>query len=585
MARTFQIRRGNVADIPSLATGEPGFTLDGKKLYIGHPDGNVQISSDENYTTAEKDKLNGIAEGANKYTHPTTAGNKHIPSGGSDGQILRYNGSSGTAKWDDEKSYSEATQSAAGLLGTDDKKKLDAVDKGITTAGDGSAFTATVPGITALEAGASFIMVPHIASSVIAPTLNVNGLGAKAIRRRISGSTASTLATGSSTNWIAKGKPMRVTYNGSYWIPDMDKPNANDIYGTIKVPAGGTGLSTITADSFMVGNGTEVVKLLTPAEVLTKIGAADETKVAYYKPTLQAPNDLLDASVTQTSYVNTEDASTLINSPVTSGAFYAIREVFFTPSAYNVNNNHILITLKEVYPQRGRVWSRMYDVHQGAWNTNDWICNVKDFYDTSELNFHPYHGSNLSSLVMGAINQSGSNITAFRPGVNNSALLGSSVWRWSKLWTNGIDTVSAVNVSSDRRIKDNISYDTDDMIGIFENLDAASFTLNELNDGKKHYGFVAQDIIAALEKLGLDPEAIGLVSKIDLGPEVELPEDYGERTRLSVGYSELTPILWAVAKVQKSEIDDLKKEQVEQKTTIEDLKKVVEDLKFLVKGE
>lgn len=34
------------------------------------------------------------------YTHPTTAGNKHIPSGGSSGQILKYS-SSGTAVWAD----------------------------------------------------------------------------------------------------------------------------------------------------------------------------------------------------------------------------------------------------------------------------------------------------------------------------------------------------------------------------------------------------------------------------------------------------------------------------------------------------
>lgn len=33
------------------------------------------------------------------YTHPTGAGNKHIPSGGSDGQVLKYGGSSGTATW------------------------------------------------------------------------------------------------------------------------------------------------------------------------------------------------------------------------------------------------------------------------------------------------------------------------------------------------------------------------------------------------------------------------------------------------------------------------------------------------------
>ena len=38
------------------------------------------------------------------YTHPDTAGNKHIPSGGSSGQILKWS-SNGTAQWDAEYSY------------------------------------------------------------------------------------------------------------------------------------------------------------------------------------------------------------------------------------------------------------------------------------------------------------------------------------------------------------------------------------------------------------------------------------------------------------------------------------------------
>lgn len=56
--------------------------------------------STEDYTTAEKTKLSGIADNANNYTHPTTAGNKHIPAGGTPGQIL-VNTGDGTAKWQD----------------------------------------------------------------------------------------------------------------------------------------------------------------------------------------------------------------------------------------------------------------------------------------------------------------------------------------------------------------------------------------------------------------------------------------------------------------------------------------------------
>lgn len=58
--------------------------------------------STEDYTTAEKTKLQGVAANANNYVHPTTAGNKHIPAGGTAGQILVNNGD-GTAEWQDNR--------------------------------------------------------------------------------------------------------------------------------------------------------------------------------------------------------------------------------------------------------------------------------------------------------------------------------------------------------------------------------------------------------------------------------------------------------------------------------------------------
>ena len=69
---------------------------------------------------------------ANKYTHPTSAGYKHIPAGGSAGQVLKYGGSSGTAVWgeDEDTTYGEATTSAAGLMSAEDKEKLDGVAAG-----------------------------------------------------------------------------------------------------------------------------------------------------------------------------------------------------------------------------------------------------------------------------------------------------------------------------------------------------------------------------------------------------------------------------------------------------------------------
>lgn len=72
-------------------------------------------------SAADKKKLDGVADGANKYVHPATSGNKHIPVGGSDGMILGWS-ADGTAKWvaDKDTTYTNfkgATADAAGSSG------------------------------------------------------------------------------------------------------------------------------------------------------------------------------------------------------------------------------------------------------------------------------------------------------------------------------------------------------------------------------------------------------------------------------------------------------------------------------------
>lgn len=124
--------------------------------------------SQNDFTNRLFDKLNGIDDKANNYTHPSTPGNKHIPSGGTTGQVLRWS-SDGTAQWGAEKditysafegatiedagtsglvpapaagkqnmfmrgdgtwnlpentTYKEATETTAGLMSSEDKKKV-----------------------------------------------------------------------------------------------------------------------------------------------------------------------------------------------------------------------------------------------------------------------------------------------------------------------------------------------------------------------------------------------------------------------------------------------------------------------------
>ena len=168
--------------------------------------------SDNNYTTAEKNKLAGLSN----YSHPTSSGNKHIPAGGSAGKILGW-ASDGTAQWVDDKNttygafkgattsadggnglvpapkiankdqwlkgdgtwatppnttYGDATQSAHGLMTAADKTKLDGIAAG--------ANKYVHPSYTAKSAGLYKVTVDasgHVSAATAVAKADITGLG------------------------------------------------------------------------------------------------------------------------------------------------------------------------------------------------------------------------------------------------------------------------------------------------------------------------------------------------------------------------------------------------------------------------
>lgn len=86
------------AEVNEAIEGVEGRTTSALALKVDKVDGK-QLSTND-YTTSEKNKLQGIAANANNYTHPTTAGNKHLPAGGTVGQML-VNSGDGTGEWKD----------------------------------------------------------------------------------------------------------------------------------------------------------------------------------------------------------------------------------------------------------------------------------------------------------------------------------------------------------------------------------------------------------------------------------------------------------------------------------------------------
>lgn len=126
------------------------------------------------------------------------------------------------------------------VIGLDDAIR----NQSVTTTGTSTIYEATVSGITELTSGIGFVMIPHVTSAASSPKLNVNGLGEKFIRRRVSGSTTTIYSEKTSDDWLAAGKPIWVVYDGTQWIADMPVPYAGDFMGTLLINNGGTGATT-----------------------------------------------------------------------------------------------------------------------------------------------------------------------------------------------------------------------------------------------------------------------------------------------------------------------------------------------------
>lgn len=78
-------------------------------------------------------------------------------------------------------------------------------------------------------------------------------------------------------------------------------------------------------------------------------------------------DDPYNSNANYDNVVRTDDASTLINSPVTSGPFYAYRKVYpvYTPWSHH---SKVFVELKEIFPQKGRTWTQAYDPNNGWGN-------------------------------------------------------------------------------------------------------------------------------------------------------------------------------------------------------------------------
>lgn len=92
----------------------------------------------------------------------------------------------------------------------------------------------------------------------------------------------------------------------------------------------------------------------------------------------------------------------------------------------------------------------------------------------------------------------------------------------------GCFSTNTIVVSSDKRLKKAIKYDMDAYENVFMSLRPCSFLMKNENKEQRHWGFIAQDVIAGVKNSGLDSDKLAVIAKRD--------------GLYSIGYTEITAL-------------------------------------------
>lgn len=149
---------------------------------------------------------------------------------------------------------------------------------------------------------------------------------------------------------------------------------------------------------------------------------------------------------------------------------------------------------------------------------------------------------------------------------NGQVALGSNTTRWS-----GIYSAAAVDVSSDRNLKTNISPFDSRHEAAYMELEPVTymmrnFTATDSHD-RLHYGFIAQDVESAFNNNGITTEEVGMVHKY----QREEPNPAGELIEYSLSYTEMIALNTHMVQKAYREIETLKERITELENELENI--------------
>lgn len=176
---------------------------------------------------------------------------------------------------------------------------------------------------------------------------------------------------------------------------------------------------------------------------------------------------------------------------------------------------------------------------------------------SSRIDLLPYGSTTAASSGVSVVTYSSGSGIALRPTLSGNAYLGDTSYRWIIVYSE-----SSLNVSSDRRKKDDIQDLDDRYLQLWDELSPKSYYIKVDKEHHRHLGFIAQDVEEAMLKVGLTYEECGFLHKDWVEKEEYTGYEY------SLSYDDLAVLTTAKSKKQQTEIDSLKTELAELKALI-----------------
>ena len=248
--------------------------------------------------------------------------------------------------------------------------------------------------------------------------------------------------------------------------------------------------------------------------------------------------------------------------------------------ATSINNNLFVNNYAAIYQYRlAGGWLGFYSSHDNAKNNTSRQGYIGFSGSTNLMLANDVSGGHIRlSLQNGDgitfMPQTGSttNTSFFRPTVENKIGLGSTAYRWECLY----QYKSSVSTSDEREKRDITAIvDLPNVMSaeggnfleiLFNRLIPKIYCMNEDGD-RLHVGFVAQDIAAVMEELGVGENDLGLLQH-----DYWIDEETGEEKDLyGLGYSEFIALNTHMIQKQQKRIDILENEVAELKSLVQQL--------------